>query len=58
MVATLANGTGSYHCGGGYIPNAWNYGRGGYETAPRSNPFSIKTSAVLLKKWRELSEKI
>ncbi|OQA87671.1 MAG: hypothetical protein BWY31_00614 [Lentisphaerae bacterium ADurb.Bin242] len=58
LVAALANGTGSYHCGGGYIPNAWNYGRGGYETTPRSNPFSMKTSAILLKKWRELSEKI
>lgn len=58
MVAALANGTGSYHCGGGYIPNAWNYGRGGYETTPRSNPFSMKTSAVLLEKWRELSDRV
>ena len=58
LVATLANGTGSLRCGGGYIPNAWNYGRGGYEDTPRSNPFSKKTAGAVLRCWRKLSELI
>jgi hypothetical protein len=49
LVASLANGSGT-----GYIPNCWNYGRGGYETTPRSNPYSIETSELLLAAWREL----
>lgn len=44
MTSILNNGSGT-----GYIPNAWNYGRGGYETTPRSNPLSIHTMSRLLK---------
>ena len=55
LMATLANGTGSYRTAGGYIPNAWNYGRGGYEDTPRSNPFSVKTAEAVLAKWRMLA---
>lgn len=58
MVPTLANGTGTHRCGGGYIPNAWNYGRGGYEDTPRSNPFSMKTASEVLNAWRKLAEKL
>ncbi len=52
MVASMANGSGT-----GYIPNCWNYGRGGYETTPRSNPYSPKTSELILAAWRELGRK-
>jgi hypothetical protein len=52
MVASLSNGSGT-----GYIPNCWNYGRGGYETTPRSSPYSIETSELLLSAWRKLAEK-
>ena len=58
MITALANGTGTYTNHSGYIPNAWNYGRGGYEDTPRSNPYSMKTSEILLQKWRELAEEI
>ncbi len=54
MVITHSNGTGNLKCGGGYIPNVWNYGRGGYETTPRSNPMEKQGSAKLLGTWREL----
>lgn len=45
------------HSNGGfssYIPNPWNYGRGGYETTPRSNPLETMTASKLLNAWREL----
>lgn len=58
MVTALANGTGTYTNHSGYIPNAWNYGRGGYEPAPRSNPYSMKTAGILLRKWRELAKEV
>lgn len=58
MITALANGTGTYTNHSGYIPNSWNYGRGGYEDAPRSNPYSMKTADILIQKWRELAEKI
>ena len=58
LTAALANGTGSYRNGGGYIPNAWNYGRGGYEDTPRSNPFSMKTAEAVLAGWRTLADEI
>ena len=38
----------------GYIPNPWNYGRGGYESAPRSNPFEKDTAPRLLATWRRI----
>jgi len=56
MVVSHSNGTGAVHVGGGYIPNRWNYGRGGYETSPRSNPFSIETSEKLLEGIRILKK--
>ena len=58
LIASLANGTGSYRCGGGYIPNAWNYGRGGYEDTPRSNPFSVKTAQMVVAGWRKLADEL
>ena len=58
MVTALANGTGTYTNHSGYIPNLWNYGRGGYEPAPRSNPYSMKTAGIVLKKWREIAEEL
>ena len=57
MVTTMA-GTGSSTYWAGYIPNAWNYGRGGYETTPNCNPYSMKTATVLVEVWRELSKKL
>lgn len=57
LIAALA-GTGSSRCSGGYIPNAWNYGRGGYETTPRSNPYSIHTAERLIGGWKKLAKKI
>jgi hypothetical protein len=53
MAASLSNGSGT-----GYIPNCWNYGRGGYETTPRSNPFSIKTSEKLLGAYRKIQKEM
>jgi hypothetical protein len=43
LVAILNNGSGT-----GYFPNIWNYGRGGYETTPRSNQFSIHAAQRVL----------
>jgi hypothetical protein len=56
MVVSHSNGTGNINVPGGYIPNTWNYGRGGYETTPRSNQFSVKTSEKLLEAWREIAQ--
>ncbi len=42
------SGSGAKHLFGGYIPNAFNYGRGGYETTPRSNPFAPDTADKLI----------
>lgn len=55
MAVSHSNGTGNPKVGGGYIPNAWNYGRGGYETTPRSSGSDKKTSEMLIKAWRELA---
>ena len=49
LVAILNNGSGT-----GYFPNSWNYGRGGYETTPRSNPFSIHAAGIVLKEAQEI----
>ncbi|MEG1980806.1 MAG: hypothetical protein RR060_08745, partial [Victivallaceae bacterium] len=38
LISGHANGIG-IPGGGGYIPNLWNYGRGGYEVEPLSGPF-------------------
>ncbi len=48
LLLATHSGTGSEHLKGGYIPNVWNYGRGGYETAHRSNPYEERTAEKLL----------
>lgn len=58
LVTEHANGTGSANCAGGYIPNAWNYNRGGYETTPRSNPFSQDTAQRLLATYRQMASQL
>lgn len=57
LVPALA-GTGSDRVAGGYIPNSWNYGRGGYETTPRSNPYAKNCGTLLVEKWKELAAKL
>ena len=51
LCSIMNNGSGS-----GYIPNLWNYRRGGYENTPRSNPYSIHTAAELKKVCREIKD--
>ena len=46
------NGGEGYY--GGYIPNPWNYGRGGYEDTPRSSTYSKCTSEALIDGWRKM----
>ena len=41
--------------GGGYIPNSWNYGRGGYETEGRSNPYHQSASEKILAGFRAMA---
>ena len=41
--------------GGGYIPNRWNYGRGGYETEGRSNPYHQSASEKILAGFRTMA---
>ena len=53
LVLSHGNGTGHVRLGGGYIPNRWNYGCGGYETEPRSNPFERATAEKLIEAWRK-----
>ena len=57
LVSSHGNYNGGPDYGGGYIPNAWNYGRGGYESTPRSSGFSIHTADILLDAWRKLAGK-
>ena len=47
--------TGHPQLGGGYMPNNWNYGRGGYETQGRSNPFTHEASELLLNAMRRMA---
>ncbi len=58
LVAELSNGTGNAKIPSSYIPNPWNYGRGGYETTPRSNQFAADTAARLLGAWRAAAGEI
>ncbi len=58
LIAALANGTGNAHVGGGYIPNAWNYNRGGYETTPRSNPYAHDTAERIIATWQKLAAQL
>ena len=57
LVSSHGNYNGGKGYGGGYIPNSWNYGRGGYEATPRSNGYSTKTADLLIAAWRKLAEK-
>ena len=57
MIATHS-GTGANHIFGGYIPNSFNYGRGGYETTSRSNPFAKNTADKLIAGINELNSKL
>lgn len=57
LVTSHGNYNGGKGFGGGYIPNSWNYGRGGYEATPRSSGYSIHTADMLLANWRKLAEK-
>lgn len=56
FVVSHGNGTGSLDNSGGYIPNLWNYGRGGYETEVMSNPFERHTGEKLAEAWRKMKE--
>ena len=47
--------SGNPKIGGGYMPNTWNYGRGGYETQARSNPYSCNASSLLFTALRKLA---
>jgi hypothetical protein len=49
------SGSGAKHLFGGYIPNVFNYGRGGYETTPRSNPFAPDTAEKLVEGAKKLA---
>lgn len=57
MIATHS-GTGANHIFGGYIPNSFNYGRGGYETTSRSNPFAKNTADKLIAGIKDLNSKL
>ncbi len=49
------NGGEGYY--GGYIPNPWNYGRGGYEDTPRSSGYAKCTAEALIAGWQEMMKK-
>ena len=51
LCSIMNNGSGS-----GYIPNLWNYRRGGYENTPRANPYSIHTAAKLKEVCRNIKD--
>lgn len=57
LITSHGNYNGAGHYMGGYIPNSWNYGRGGYECTPRSNGYSVKTADALIAAWFALAEK-
>ncbi len=57
LISELANGYGNMANGGGYIPNPWNYNRGGYETTPRSNPYEREASTKIRRAWMDVSLK-
>lgn len=51
LISSHGNYNGGGHFIGGYIPNSWNYGRGGYESTPRSSGYSVHTADRLLKAY-------
>jgi hypothetical protein len=56
MVVSHSNSIGHKQSGGAYIPNSFNYERGGYEIVPRSSPLSVKTADLLIDAWKRLME--
>lgn len=56
MVVSHSNATGHKQIGGAYIPNSFNYERGGYETVPRSSAFSVRSAELLIEAWRKLAK--
>lgn len=57
VVTSHGNYNGGKEIFAGYIPNAWNYGRGGYESTPRSSNYGLDTADKLIEKWRKLALK-
>ena len=57
MITSHGNYNGGKKFASGYIPNSWNYGRGGYETTPRSSGYGIDTADALIAGWRKLALK-
>ena len=57
IVTSHGNYNGGKELASGYIPNSWNYGRGGYETTPRSSGYGIETADALIEGWRKLALK-
>lgn len=53
LCSIMNNGSGS-----GYIPNLWNYRRGGYENTPRSNPYTIHAASELKAVCREVKKEL
>ena len=54
LITSHGNYNGGGNFIGGYIPNSWNYGRGGYETTPRSSGYSVHTADLLLQGMTKL----
>lgn len=57
LVTSHGNYNGGKGYAGGYIPNPWNYGRGGYEDTPRSSGYSVHTADVIISNWWKLANK-
>ena len=57
LLTSHGNYNGGKTFAGGYIPNPWNYGRGGYEDTPRSSGYSTDTAEKLIAAWKKLAEK-
>ncbi len=58
FVVSHSNGTGSASVAGSYIPNSWNYGRGGYETTARSNPLPENTAETLIAAVKKINTQL
>ncbi|MBN2643425.1 MAG: hypothetical protein JXR78_17370 [Victivallales bacterium] len=57
MIATHSS-TGARHVSNGYVPNEFNFGRGGYETSYRAAPYEIATSNKLVDGIRVLKSRL
>ncbi len=58
VIIATHSGTGADHISGGYIPNTFNYDRGGYEVTPRSSPFAKDTADKLITGINNLNRKL